>query len=108
LNDNANVGLSAKIELTDDSEFKRSGLVKESSVFELDAEENYQHYVISKGVVRSDINPDKGARMYSNVIVALDTPFTGNDAIPNPSNPKNSNSAASARAAATESFVPVG
>lgn len=108
LNDNANVGLSAKIELTDDSEFKNSGLVKESSVFELDAEENYQHYVISKGIVRSDINPDKGARMYSNVIVALDTPFTGNDAIPNPSNPKNSNSAASARAAATESFVPVG
>lgn len=108
LNDNANVGLSAKIELTDDSEFKRSGLVKESSVFELDAEENYQHYVISKGVVRSDINPDKGARMYSNVIVALDNPFTGNDSIPNPSNPKNSNSAASARAAATESFIPVG
>lgn len=108
LNDNANVGLSAKIELTDDSEFKRSGLVKESYVFELDAEENYQHYVISKGVVRSDINPDKGARMYSNVIVALDNPFTGNDSIPNPSNPKNSNSAASARAAATESFIPVG
>lgn len=108
LNNNASVGLSAKIELTDDSEFKRSGLVKESSVFELDAEENYQHYVISKGVVRSDINPDKGARMYNNVIVALDNPFTGNDAIPNPSNTKNPNSAASARAAATESFVPVG
>nr|UVM83745.1 MAG: hypothetical protein [Bacteriophage sp.]DAU94336.1 MAG TPA: hypothetical protein [Caudoviricetes sp.] len=46
--------------------------------------------------------------MYSNVIVALDNPFTGNDSIPNPSNPKNSNSAASARAAATESFIPVG
>lgn len=108
LNDNSTVGISAKIELTDDSEFKTSGLVTNSSVFEMNADENYQHYVISNGVIRSDINPDKNARMYTNSVVAIDTPFTGNEAIPNPGNSNNPNSAASRRQSATESFVPVG
>lgn len=106
LNDNASVGISANIQLTDDSEFKKSGLVKDSDVFTLDAEENYQHYVIDKGVVRSDLNPDKGARMYNGVVVAIDTPFTGNDAIPNPNSTKNSNSAESMQRQVTESFIP--
>lgn len=106
LNDNANVGISAEIQLTDNSEFKTSGLVTDGSVFKMNADENYQHYVISNGVIRSDMNPDKSARMYTNSIVAIDTPFTGNDAIPNPSNKNNPGSAASVRQASTESFVP--
>lgn len=101
LNDNASVGIDASIELTEDSEFLKGGIVKDKSVFALKADENYQHYVINSGVIRSDLNPDKGARMYNGVVCAIDTPFTGNDAIPNPGNTNNPNSAASARQQAT-------
>ncbi len=106
LSQGSTVGINANIELTDDSEFIVSGLVKDKAVFSLDGNEDYQHYVISKGVLRSDLNPDRGARMYNNTILAINTSFTGNKAIPNPANSKKAGSAANAqKAVADEGFV---
>lgn len=84
LNEDSKVGISLNVELVDNSEFLTSGVTTDKNVFDINENENYQHYVISKGVVRTTLNADKGARLFNNVVTAIKLPGTGNQTIPNP------------------------
>ena len=94
LNEGAKVGISLNVELEDNSEFLTSGVTTDKNVFDMDENEDYQHYVISKGVVRTTLNADKGARLFNNVVTAIKLPGTGNQTIPNPANKKDKGSPA--------------
>lgn len=94
LNEGAKVGISLNVELEDNSEFLTSGVTTDKNVFDMNENEDYQHYVISKGVVRTTLNADKGARLFNNVVTAIKLPGTGNQTIPNPANKKDKGSPA--------------
>ena len=94
LNEGAKVGISLNVELEDNSEFLTSGVTTDKNVFDMDENEDYQHYVISKGIVRTTLNADKGARLFNNVVTAIKLPGTGNQTIPNPANRKDKGSPA--------------
>ena len=86
LNEGSKVGISLDVKLNDDSEFLSKGITTDKEVFNVDENEEYQHYVIRKGIVTTTLNGDKKARLFTNVVAAISLTSTGNQAIPNPAN----------------------
>jgi len=97
LNEGSKVGISFNVELTDDSEFLANGVTSDKTVFDVNEDEDYQHYVISKGIVKTTLNRDKGARLFDKVVTAIKLPSTGNQVIPNPANKNTQGSAANSK-----------
>lgn len=95
LNEGSKVGISLDVKLNDDSEFLSKGITNDKEVFNIDENEEYQHYVIRKGVITTTLNSDKKARLFTNVVAAISLTSTGNQAIPNPANRNIKDSAAS-------------
>lgn len=86
LNEGSKVGISLNVQLAENSEFLSNGVAKDTTVFDINENEDYQHYIISKGVVTTTLNKDKGARLFNKVVAAFKLNSTGNQAIPNPAN----------------------